>query len=110
MLAKGARTLIITAERLVTRDEVRRNSTLAWIPSHLVAAVVQAPWGAHPGSCDGFYDQDDDHLRRYINACASPAAWQEYLATYITVTDEGTYLERVGGARRLGQLSSDFIA
>ena len=41
------------------------------IPGHTVAAVVEAPFGAHPSSCYPGYAYDRPHLAEYIAAAAA---------------------------------------
>ena len=41
------------------------------IPAHLVAAVTEVPYGAHPTSCYPRYAYDRAHLREYVSAAQS---------------------------------------
>lgn len=105
MLAKAASRLIVTVEKIVPLRVVRDNSTLTWIPHHWVEAVVEVPYGAHPGSCDGLYSEDEAHLRLYALHGKTEEGFRAYLDTYVTgVKDHWEYLERIGGIRRLCQL------
>ena len=68
-------------------------------------ALAEVPYGAHPGSVDGLYKEDEAHLRQYVEAAKSPEAFRDYLETYVTgVKDHWEYLERVGGLRHLSGL------
>ena len=105
MFAKAAKTLIVTAERIIPHEEVLAHSTQTIIPHHWVHAVVELPYGAHPGSVDGLYREDEAHLREYVEAAKTPAAFRGYLERYVTgVKNHWEYLERVGGLRRLSDL------
>lgn len=44
----AARQVIVTTEKLVPSEQIRRLSHLVRIPGHLVDAVVEVPFGAHP--------------------------------------------------------------
>jgi len=69
------------------------------IPGHLVAAVVTAPFGAHPTSCYPRYAYDRDHLREYVSAAQSGAdGLEKYLATYVNGSEE-SYQAAVGASR-----------
>lgn len=105
MLAKAGKRLIVTVEKVVPHRLVQENSTLTWIPHHWVEAVVEVPWGAHPGSCDGVYTEDLTHLTRYADQAKTEDGFRAYLETYVTgVRDHWEYLEKIGGIRRLCQL------
>jgi len=105
MFAKAAKTLIVTAERIIPHEEVLAHSTQTIIPHHWVHAVVELPYGAHPGSVDGLYREDEAHLREYVEAAKTPDAFRAYLERYVTgVKNHWEYLERVGGLRRLSDL------
>src|SRR6185437_6074882 len=69
------------------------------IPGHLVAAVVTAPFGAHPTSCYPRYAYDRDHLREYVSAAQSGTAdLDKYLAAYVNGSEE-SYRAAVGPGR-----------
>jgi glutaconate CoA-transferase subunit A len=105
MLAKAARTLIVTVERIIPTEAVMQHPTLTWIPHHWVAAVVEAPYGAHPGSVDGLYCEDERHLRVYAEASRSPEGFQAYLTEYVYgVPDHWGYLNKIGGLAHLSRL------
>lgn len=103
MLARAARTVIVQAETIVPNAEVRKDPGRTTIPAHQVTGVVHTPFGAHPTAC-AEYQTDDEHLRAYARAAEArrrgdPAAYDEYLATYVLgPTDEAGYHAAVGGA------------
>lgn len=103
MLARAARAVVVQAEQIVPNAEVRRDPGRTTIPAHHVTGVVHAPFGAHPAACAD-YQTDDEHLRAYARAAEArrrgdPAAFEEYLATYVLgPTDESAYHAAVGGA------------
>ena len=69
------------------------------IPAHLVAAVAEVPYGAHPSSCYPRYAYDRDHLRDYVSAAQSGLAdLEKYLATYVQGGEED-YRKAVGSDR-----------
>ncbi len=54
------------------------------IPAHCVAAVVEAPFGAHPSSCYPLYAYDRAHLAEYVKAAATGReVLQAYLDRYV---------------------------
>jgi len=104
-IAQAATNLIVSVEKIVSHETVQRNPWATWIPGQWVKAIVEAPFGAHPGPCDGLYEGDDDHMRLYAESARDPAEFEEYLDEYVYGTrDHWEYLERVGGLRKLWQL------
>jgi glutaconate CoA-transferase, subunit A len=95
--AAASRLVLATVDELVTTDEVVAMGVT--IPGHLVAAVVEAPFGAHPTSCYPRYAYDRDHLREYVSAAQSgPDGLEKYLATYVNGSEE-SYQAAVGAGR-----------
>jgi glutaconate CoA-transferase subunit A len=101
--AAASQLVIATVDQLVATDEVVAMGVT--IPGHLVAAVVTAPFGAHPTSCYPRYAYDRDHLREYVSAAQSgPDGLEKYLATYVNGSEE-SYRAAVG-ADRLAALTT----
>ncbi len=67
--AHAARAVVATVDRLVDTAEVVAAGVS--IPGHVVAAVVEAPFGAHPASCYPGYGYDRPHLAGYVAAAAA---------------------------------------
>ncbi|MCL4340083.1 MAG: CoA transferase subunit A [Thaumarchaeota archaeon] len=61
-IALSASKVIITTEEVVDIDYIRRNSSKTTIPHFVVDAVVEAPFGAFPTECQGYYEADIDYL------------------------------------------------
>lgn len=102
-LARSADTVIVTAERIVPTEIIRRHPHLNEIPSFRTAAIVHAPFGAHPCAVLGLYRGDDDHMADYVAASADDDAFAGYLERFVTgVVDHAAYLEQIGLARLLG--------
>ncbi len=79
LMARAARRVILTCERLISSEETARVPELTTIPGFLVSHVVVVPNGAHPCSCGDLYDYDHDYLARYIEACSTPERFQAWL-------------------------------
>ena len=54
----ASRTVIVTTEKIVDSDVVRRDPNRTIIPGYRVSAVVEQPWGAYPMHLAGCYDGD----------------------------------------------------
>ncbi|HUK09549.1 MAG TPA: CoA-transferase [Stellaceae bacterium] len=94
-LAMAANRVILTTERIVSNDQIRRAPDQTKIPFLAVEAVVEMPFGCAPHECYGVYEpffrhhdmyagllrKDPvkgiaDYLNRYFYA---PKSWTEYL-------------------------------
>ena len=100
--AKAARTVIVSAERIVSVERSRADPRKVTIPGHLVDAVVHVPFGAHPTMSAGFYLDDQEHTRAYVEAVRRGHA-DQYLNTYVhEPKTHPEYLAAVG----IGRLTS----
>jgi glutaconate CoA-transferase subunit A len=107
-LSRSCKTLIVTVERIVTSNFLRRHSHLVEIPAVRVAALCVAPFGAHPTSMLGRYEDDREHWEAYIAATATDEAFTGYLDRFVHGTaDHGGYLDRIGAAHLAGLLQVD---
>jgi len=107
-VARAAKKLIITCERLIENDEIRRDPTSTVIPFYCVDAVCLVPFGSYPGNMPYEYFSDEDHLRLWLTAEADPAAHLEFLDRFIFgLGDFSEYLEACGGSRRMQELRNE---
>lgn len=104
-LSGAAKRLIVTAEEIVDTEEIRDAPDQTEIPFFLVDAVVEAPYGSHPGEMPYQYYFDEEHLAEWIDASETEEGVQEYVETYITGTEDyEEYLEVIGGSEKLAEL------
>ena len=61
-LARAAKRLIVSTERLIDPKQIRMAPEQTVIPFFLVDAVVVAPFGCYPGNMPYEYFSDEDHL------------------------------------------------
>jgi glutaconate CoA-transferase, subunit A len=94
-LAMAANRVILTTERIVSNDQIRRAPDQTKIPFMAVDAVVDAPFGSAPHECYGLYEPLFAHLdgyaaqirrdpeegvRAYLDRYFyGPKSWSEYL-------------------------------
>jgi glutaconate CoA-transferase, subunit A len=106
IVARSADKVIVTVEKLVDNAYVRAHSDRTFIPGFRVAAVVEAPWGAHPCHMLGFYSLDRLHFEEYVAASADDVKFRGYLEKYVYgPTDDRAYRETIG-VERLTSLST----
>jgi len=77
--AKAARTLIVTCERLVDEEYLRREPERNQISFLHTDAVIPVPWGAWPTACYGHYDYDPAYLNAYRDAARNKEGYRNYL-------------------------------
>lgn len=104
-LARASRRLIITTERLISNELIRRDPSRTVIPYYLVDAVIEVPFGSYPGNMAYEYFSDEDHLREWMKVDGDGETLAEFLNRHIYgVKDFNGYLETIGGMARLQQL------
>ncbi len=103
-MARASKTLIISAEEIVDEEVIRNRPDRTIIPYYLVDAVVEAPFGSHPGEMCYQYVRDEPRIREWVEAAQEAETTHAYLEKYIfNVKDQHEYLEMIG-AERLSQL------
>lgn len=99
-MARASKRLIISTEEVVDNEEFRCHPDRTIIPYYLVDAVVEAPFGSHPGEMCYAYVRDEAQIREWVAASKEIETSQEYLDKYIYgVKDHQEYLELIGQAR-----------
>ena len=94
-IAMAAKKVILTTERIVSNDQIRRSPDQTKIPFLTVEAVVEVPYGAAPHECYGMYEPFFNHMDYYANLTKDdpdsgvaeyldrfyyqPSSWSEYL-------------------------------
>jgi glutaconate CoA-transferase subunit A len=108
MLAQASRRVVVSVDRIVSPEVIRRNNHLTKLPAMMVDAVVEIPFGAHPTSSAGLYGADDGHLKEYVKASATPESYGGYLGRYVEKTrSNAAYLNELGAARLAGLALSE---
>jgi glutaconate CoA-transferase subunit A len=65
-LAMAANKVILTTERIVSNDQIRRAPDQTKIPFFAVDAVVELPFGCAPHECYGVYEPMLRHMEYYV--------------------------------------------
>jgi len=94
-IAMAANKVILTTERIISNDQIRRAPDQTKIPFITADAVVEVPYGSAPHECYGLYEPFFDHLDMYANLTKEkseqgaidylnkyvygPSSWTEYL-------------------------------
>ena len=110
--ANAARKVIVSCERIVSREMIGKDPSRTIVPDFRVAAVVEEPFGAHPGYTPGFYDVDFMFGSIYQQASDSEEGFRSFLDEWVFGVDDRTayiqhYIEKFGYSQFRG-LMADF--
>ena len=95
----AANRVIITTERIISNDQIRRMPDQTKIPFFTVDAVVEVPYGCAPHECYGVYEPFFNHLDYYAKLVSQnpEAGVLDYLKRYYYEPRDWTaYLELIG--------------
>jgi hypothetical protein len=96
-LARASKRLIISTEEIIPTEEIRKRPDRTIIPHYLVDAVVEAPYGSHPGEMAYLYRRDEALIKDWVEASKEPETTQLFLDKYVYgVQDHQAYLELIG--------------
>jgi glutaconate CoA-transferase subunit A len=81
----------LSCERIVPTSELTTAGPLQslLINRAMVAGVVETPNGAHFTSCAPDYDRDEAFQARYARSAASPEAWDDFRAAFLSDGEDG---------------------
>ena len=84
-LAMAANRVILTTERIVSNDQIRRAPDQTKIPFFCVDAVVEVPFGSAPHECYGVYEPMMNHLEAYVQQVNGDpvGGMKKYLDDYV---------------------------
>jgi len=104
-LARAAKRVVITCERLVPTESFRNDPKKNTIPYYLVDAVIEVPYGSYPGNMPYEYYSDEEHLTEWLQAEEDPETYRQFLEKYIFGTKSfEEYLELCGGLQKMQKL------
>lgn len=110
-IAKAAKKVIVTVEKIVRHEDVIRRPTFTYVPHHWVEAVVEVPRGAHPGNCDTLYEPDFAALETYLAAAKKPESFKSWLRHHVLEPQShDEYLARATTPGRLASLTMGSVA
>lgn len=79
LMVKAAKISIVTVEKIIPHNEIRKNPELTTIPYFYVTAVVECPKGAFPTSCYGYYQSSREEMVKYAKAIKDKEGFKSYL-------------------------------
>jgi acyl CoA:acetate/3-ketoacid CoA transferase alpha subunit len=101
--------VIVSAEKIVSTEYIRKHSHLVRIPSYMVKAVCESPFGAHPGGMTNcglpefeHYFDDYDFITDIRNASRDEEKFLKWIKYWILdCKDHSEYIAKVGRDRLL---------
>jgi len=108
-MARAARTVIVSAEQIVSPEEIAARPDQTMLPHFAVDAVVAAPRGAYPHECYGRYGPDLRHFDAYATAVkeGGPAAGLRYVEQNVDAHADFAGFIAAAGPNRLAALTAD---
>jgi len=108
-IARAARTVIVSAEEIVSPAEIAATPAATMLPHFAVDAVVPAPHGAYPHECYGLYGPDFDHFDAYVAAAKEHglAGALRYVEKNVDGHADFAGFVAAAGADRLAALAAD---
>ncbi|MFZ0849955.1 MAG: CoA-transferase [Hyphomicrobiaceae bacterium] len=98
-MAMAAKRVILTTERIISNEQIRRLPDATRIPFFAVQAVVEAPIGCAPHECYGVYEPFFSALDDYAERVSKDpvAGCRQYLEDYYYAPKSWSeYLSRIG--------------
>jgi glutaconate CoA-transferase subunit A len=110
-LARAARHVVITCERIVDIEHFRNDPHEVMIPYFCVDAVCEVPYGSYPGNMPFEYFSDEAHLKEWLAAEKDPQTFKEFIDRNImSCKDFNEYLEKNGGLAKMQKLrNTEFL-
>ena len=104
-VARAAKKVIVSCERLIANDEIRHDPTATTIPFYCVDAVCHVPGGSYPGNMPYEYYSDEEHLRTWLAVEQNVDEYLAFIDRMIFHTRGfEEYLQQCGGAARMDEL------
>ena len=96
-MSRASRRLILSAEEIVDTEVIRSQPDRTIIPYYLVDAVVEAPFGSHPGEMCYAYERDEPAIKEWVEASKTAEGTRAYLDRYVYgPADHAAYLDLIG--------------
>ena len=98
--ARASRAVIVTAEEIVTPEQIRRDPNRVVVPGLLVTAVCEARWGAHPSPVQGFYRRDHAAYSDYHARTKTSEGYAAWRTEWVDgAADLPAYVRKLGNER-----------
>lgn len=104
-LARAARKLVVTTEKIIDNEEIRKEPWKTVIPGFFVDAVVEVKFGAHPCNMPGQYYFDEEIIGEWLEMSKTETGVQQWMDKYVFgVENFEAYLALCGGQEKMEYL------
>jgi glutaconate CoA-transferase subunit A len=101
-IAMAAKYTIISCDKLVSNEEIRRHPELNSLTGLCVDAVVHIPYGAYPSQCFALYDYDGSFFLEYDKISRSQESFDAFSDEYIFgCKNHQEFLDKCGASHLL---------
>ena len=110
--ARASKRVIVSCEELVDTEVIRADPGKTVIPFFMVDAVIEQPWGSHPGNMPYKYYFDHEFTEDYltIGRDKDPKALENWLDEWIYGLDNyDEYLVKLGARRLYNLRDNEFL-
>lgn len=104
-LARAARRLIISTEKILDHEAIRAEPYRTAIPYFIVDAVCEVPYGAHPTEMPYLYFFDEEHIGEWLECSRTHEGVKAYFDRFVYgAAGFEDYLELIGGSEKCAYL------
>jgi glutaconate CoA-transferase subunit A len=110
--ARASKRVIVTCEELVSTDKIRAEPGRTIIPFFMVDAVIEQPWGSHPGNMPYKYYFDHEFTENYLSVGRNEnsKAIEGWLEEWVyNLEDFDEYLTKLGAKRLYNLRDLEFL-
>ncbi|UCG06917.1 MAG: CoA transferase subunit A [Desulfobacterales bacterium] len=101
----ASRSIIITAEEIVSPDIISRDPNRVITPGFRVSAVVHRPWGGHPSPVPGYYNRDHQAFIDYRNESKTVEGFADWQKRWVSGTESHQDYIKLLGENRIAELA-----
>ena len=104
-MPKAAMRVIVSAEEIVSSEQLRLHPDRTILPGFMVDAVVEVPHGAHPTSFPPNYSYDSRFHQKWVEVSRDKAKTADFIERYVrNPSGQQEYLQAVGGKTTLDRI------
>jgi len=97
--AFAAKRVIVVVEEVVPESTIRQDPNRTVIPSAVVDAVVEEPFGCHPSFTQGYYDRDNAFYLAWDKIARDPETLEAWLDEWVYgLANHSEYVAKWGDA------------
>ncbi|MBD3228198.1 MAG: hypothetical protein GF329_08410 [Candidatus Lokiarchaeota archaeon] len=98
--------IIVVTEKIVDTEIIKEIPNLTIVPGFRVSAVVEEPWGGHPGNVQGSYYTDLKYIFNYAKKTKTIEDWENWLEKWVLGVENRKEYLKVLGKERIDSLKS----